>query len=498
MNQKGSTSDIMTGPKIGAGSTGAGALTRVQKLLYDENRDEVVEAPHTREPIKVQLCRGGAMQKLVQRQILVLAMLVIAFVAAAEDDCPSAAIVRDSATIGTPYGSFEVEVCVSADGDQIVYVFSLTNVDSCPLETLCLDPFASEDDVELESSNQWQPDITPCGWVWRGPFWAPIRAGETQEFVVRVSGSTVAERIVGEVRFSEHLDCGNADYDFHLLGAAEAGGSDPTSRSDSSVTAEITGKYLLAFAACDDQHECGGPRRKTTYLAESDNGANWTPVPGYEPQQGGVPDLIRRGNTLYLYFNAPSESLMVRRYRYDTGTWEVRTVVTLIDPANPSARAIETGSILDDRGRIVLFYRAGAWLTVSEGCEGPKNMLQIHSATEVEGSDGLVFRRDEGVRYSIEPGPEVQVADPDIFEGPDGYILYVQEPDFRTDLYRNLVVLSSTSLREEYQPVPNLPDGSLCQCGGGRRGGFYDEDSGTYWTYISDSTEERRREGGGN
>lgn len=65
---------------------------------------------------------------------------------------------------------------------------------------------------------------------------------------------------------------------------------------------EINGKYLMAFHACDTAADnCRDPRNHRVYLAQSDDGTQWSIVPGWTPHGGSVPDVIRRGETLYIY-----------------------------------------------------------------------------------------------------------------------------------------------------------------------------------------------------
>ena len=65
----------------------------------------------------------------------------------------------------------------------------------------------------------------------------------------------------------------------------------------------VTGIYLMAFHASDtsDGTDCHNPQSHIVYLAQSDDGENWSLIPGWEPYQGSVPDVIQRGNTLYVY-----------------------------------------------------------------------------------------------------------------------------------------------------------------------------------------------------
>lgn len=65
----------------------------------------------------------------------------------------------------------------------------------------------------------------------------------------------------------------------------------------------VTAPYLMAFHACDIASiaDCHNPQNHRVYLAQSDDGENWSLLPGWQPFSGSVPDVIRRGDTLYIY-----------------------------------------------------------------------------------------------------------------------------------------------------------------------------------------------------
>lgn len=93
-----------------------------------------------------------------------------------------------------------------------------------------------------------------------------------------------------------------------LFDTPPAGEPSPTS-APVSAPLEITGKYLMAFHACDAAAaECRDPRNHQVYLAQSDDGAQWSLVPGWKPYPGSVPDVIRRGESLGLTATTHVES----------------------------------------------------------------------------------------------------------------------------------------------------------------------------------------------
>lgn len=95
-------------------------------------------------------------------------------------------------------------------------------------------------------------------------------------------------------------------------------------RSEASDAMSLPTKYLMSFHACNaSTTNCNDPRNHKVYIAQSDDGINWSPLPGYAPYSGSVPDIIRRGNTLYVY--TPGQ---VRRYQIDSNTWKDAATVS--------------------------------------------------------------------------------------------------------------------------------------------------------------------------
>ncbi len=171
-----------------------------------------------------------------------------------------------------------------------------------------------------------------------------------------------------------------------------AGGNATASSVNSSPSTDpgISGAYLLAFHVCDPEvSDCSDPRNHSVYLAQSDDGGNWSVVPGWETYKGSVPDVIRRGETLYVY--TPGK---VRRYDFATETWESPVIVALTDTESDSF--VDPSLIIDDQDRLVLFYLAGIIGQDPAGCAPGETSCVKHfrSATEVEGSDGTQFVAD--------------------------------------------------------------------------------------------------------
>ena len=81
------------------------------------------------------------------------------------------------------------------------------------------------------------------------------------------------------------------------------------------IYAQPSKAYLMAYHTCSSSSSCSDPANHTVQLAESNNGSTWTSVPGYNTisKSGSVPDVITRGDKLYLYSTAG-----VRRYTKST------------------------------------------------------------------------------------------------------------------------------------------------------------------------------------
>ncbi len=91
------------------------------------------------------------------------------------------------------------------------------------------------------------------------------------------------------------------------------------------AAAQSADAYWMAMTGCDPvTANCADPRNHRVQLVASPDGVHWHLVPGWVPDQGSVPDPIRRGDMLYIY--APGA---VIRYRISTGAIIPRTNVTL-------------------------------------------------------------------------------------------------------------------------------------------------------------------------
>jgi len=242
--------------------------------------------------------------------------------------------------------------------------------------------------------------------------------------------------------------------------------------SSSSTDPDISGAYLLAFHACDPEvSDCSGPRNHRVYLAQSDDGANWSLVPGWETYKGSVPDVIRRGDTLYVY--TPNE---VRRYDFATETWESPVSVELTDTESPDG-FVDPSLIIDDQDRLVLFYLVGIIGQDPAGCAPGETSCVKHfrSATEVEGSNGTEFVADSGDRVQVTIIPPSTASDPDIFYDGNRYVIYISRG-------QSIQVYTSQTLLGDYTLLNTLPDGYLTYVVG-IGSGYFDQTTSRYWTY---------------
>lgn len=265
---------------------------------------------------------------------------------------------------------------------------------------------------------------------------------------------------------------------FILIGTAFLLTAIPPPTSAASVS--LTGKYLLAFLACDTSvNNCSSPQNHVTHLAESNDSINWTPVPVFRPySMGSVPDAIRRGDTVYVY----NPNILVR-FHLDTGVQDAPTSVGLRFANGTSATFVDPSLILDSAGTLHLFYLPGVTGGDPAQCATGQSPCTKHimSATEVAGSNGGSFLVDSGTRAD---GTIQQCcfSDPAVFEGPAGYYLYVSEG-------QSVLAFESSTLTGSYASIPGLSGGVLVQQGtGGVPSGYYDNTTSSFWTYISQGT----------
>ncbi|MBI5712543.1 MAG: hypothetical protein HZC38_03845 [Chloroflexi bacterium] len=247
----------------------------------------------------------------------------------------------------------------------------------------------------------------------------------------------------------------------------------PTAKAASPTTAPtiqsmVTGKYLMSFHACDESKtNCRDPRSHEVYLAQSDDGVAWKLIPNWKSFRGSVPDVIRRGNTLYIY----TASSDVVKYRLDTGATETARI-----KVNGLAGFADPSLIIDGEGRLVLFMLNG-FVQGGDPASCPPGQTTcekyMDAAVEVKGSDGTEFNLESGHRATVQLGGEFRSAsDPDIFFDGKQYVMYVSHGP-------SITAWTATTLLGAYSRLTNLSTNL-----GGIPAGYFDASAKMYWTYA--------------
>lgn len=244
----------------------------------------------------------------------------------------------------------------------------------------------------------------------------------------------------------------------------------------------VTKKYLMAFHGCK-RTLCNDIQNQQVYLAESDDGSSWNLVSGWEPFTGSVPDVVRRGSTLYIYYVKISdgENLFLTKVDLTSGQVQQGRKVNF---QGTEGHFVDPSLFLEDDGHIFL---TGLYVdppppppqipTPSNPAACPPGQTtcvkQILSATEVAGSDGQTFKLDSGARAKINLDQMTRSAsDPDLFKDKSGFSLYVS-------IGQSVWVYSSSTLRGEYSRTSTISNNS-----GGIPSGYFETVSGKVWTFV--------------
>ena len=177
-----------------------------------------------------------------------------------------------------------------------------------------------------------------------------------------------------------------------------------------------TQPYLMAFHTCaTGATDCMNPSNHIVQLAQSADTISWSLVPGWQSYSGSVPDVFRRGNTIFVY---STNGLL----RIDATTGETTTTsVTLSEGSyvDPSLAQLPDG-------RLILFFLPGIGGQDPAACARGESscVKQIRSAVEVAGSEGTRFTVDAGARVT-ETITSGTFSDPDIFYNGTEWVLYV-------------------------------------------------------------------------
>lgn len=194
------------------------------------------------------------------------------------------------------------------------------------------------------------------------------------------------------------------------------GGAASANRATPDAISPPTQPYLMSFHSCaTGATDCNNPANHIVQLAQSADGSSWSLVSGWQSYRGSVPDVFRRGNTLYVISTSG-----LTRVDLTTGSTSTAQVAlsegTFVDPSLAQ---------LPD-GRLILFFLPGIMGQDPAGCApGEASCVrQIKSAVEVAGSNGTQFVVDDGARIS-ETITSGAFSDPDIFYNGTEWVLYV-------------------------------------------------------------------------
>lgn len=254
----------------------------------------------------------------------------------------------------------------------------------------------------------------------------------------------------------------------------------PVASADFSVSKS----FLMAFHACSVS-DCKDIRNHQVYIAESDDGANWSLLPGWKSFIGSVPDVIRRGDFLYVYYVGidNGENLYVSKYNVVSGSLIEKSIVRLSNDfghfVDPSLSQLDDGKFL-----LTGLYVEGVQPTANAQPPQPSNpatcksnestcIKTIKTASEIPGSDGAIFKLDSGARASITLDANTKSAsDPDLFRDDKQWILYVS-------VGPSVIAYTGTDLNSEFTRKAFVSQNS-----GGIPSGFYQMSTGKIWTFV--------------
>ena len=190
----------------------------------------------------------------------------------------------------------------------------------------------------------------------------------------------------------------------------------------------------MSFHTCaPGASDCNNPANHIVQLAQSAEGANWSLVGGWQSYKGSVPDVFRRGNTLYVFSTSGLTRVDMSSGATTTAAVSLNSG-TYVDPSLAQ---------LPD-GRLILFFLPGIPGQDPAQCGAGQTscVREIKSAVEVAGSDGTRFDLDAGARIS-ETITTGAFSDPDIFFNGTEWVLYVSRGP-------SVHAYTSTSLQGSY------------------------------------------------
>lgn len=217
-----------------------------------------------------------------------------------------------------------------------------------------------------------------------------------------------------------------------------------------SLSQPFTKLYLMSFHSCA-YPVCGTPQNHTVHLVESDDAESWTLVNNFPSYGGSVPDVITRGQKLYIY--TPGK---VKRYDQNLNQWETNTsIVSILDSIGNPVQFVDPSAVVNDSGLICLFFLNSTGIVGDPAyCANPPCTAYFDSAIEVPGSDGTQFILQTGHRISFTTNSNFKPTDPDIFQVGTIYVQYISYGS-------GTIVYTSNQLHGNYTIQPSLPSGYL-------------------------------------
>jgi len=237
----------------------------------------------------------------------------------------------------------------------------------------------------------------------------------------------------------------------------------------------LDAKYWMTFHQCHTQKvDCFDPMKHETRVAFSQNGLSWKVLSQIPPFQGSVPDILIRDEELYVFSLPKLHRMSPKQKEEEIAHFHV------LDEADQLVLQVDPSPILDEKGRIVLFFLVGIAGVDPARCPQAQRQCtkQFRSATEIAGSKGKRFRLDPGIRAEITITQGHFASDPDVFLGPDGYYLYISRG-------AQVQALFSKTLKGTFSSIQSLPNGMLSRNTGGVPAGVYDHKEKRFHTFIT-------------
>ncbi|MBM74939.1 MAG: hypothetical protein CMK59_06035 [Proteobacteria bacterium] len=229
---------------------------------------------------------------------------------------------------------------------------------------------------------------------------------------------------------------------------------------------------LLVYHSCDTRiKDCFDPMLHEIQMAYSEDGHDWTIWDELPQISGSVPDILIRDSVLYIY-SLPE----LHRLDLITGSWLPTIRARVFDDKGNMVIHVDPSPVLDENNNIVLFFLKGVPGIDPATCSMTENSCtkEFLSATELAGSKGARFRIDRGIRTSVNlKGPGDFASDPDVFQDPNGYVMYISRGQ-ATHVYRSKTLQGSYVFEKE-----------LTNTGGGVPAGYYHFNENMYWSFTS-------------